>query len=158
MPGDDGAPDGPVLIAYDGSEQAKAAIEEAARQLTPGRRAVVVTVWEPLAAIPLRGVAGTAAALDESIESEARNVAEEGARLARSAGFDATPHTVRGSPVWRLIGEAADECGASIVVMGSHGRTGIGLVLMGSVAAAVARHDSHPILIAHAKQPRRRAH
>ena len=153
MLGDDGAPDGPVLIAYDGSDQAKAAIEEAGRQLTPGRHAIVLTVWEPLATIPLRGVAGTAGVLDESIEREAREIAEDGARLAGSAGFDAEIRTVRGSPIWRMIGEVAEGCGASIVVMGSHGRTGIGLVLMGSVAAAVVRHDAHPILIAHAKSP-----
>ena len=34
--------------------------------------------------------------------------------------------------------------------MGSHGRTGIGLVLMGSVATAVSRHTQHPVLIVHA--------
>jgi nucleotide-binding universal stress UspA family protein len=33
--------------------------------------------------------------------------------------------------------------------MGSHGRTGIGLVLMGSVAAAVSRHTERPVLIVH---------
>jgi nucleotide-binding universal stress UspA family protein len=34
--------------------------------------------------------------------------------------------------------------------MGSHGRTGLDFVLMGSVAAAVARHSDRPVLIAHA--------
>jgi nucleotide-binding universal stress UspA family protein len=34
-------------------------------------------------------------------------------------------------------------------VLGSHGRTGVGLVLMGSVAAAVARHTNRPVMIVH---------
>jgi nucleotide-binding universal stress UspA family protein len=34
-------------------------------------------------------------------------------------------------------------------VLGSHGRTGIGLVLLGSVAAAVARHTDRPVMIVH---------
>jgi len=36
---------GPVLFAYDGSELARLAIEEAGRQLEPARDAVVLTVW-----------------------------------------------------------------------------------------------------------------
>jgi hypothetical protein len=36
---------GPVLFAYDGSDQAKAAIREAGQQLSPGRKAIVLTVW-----------------------------------------------------------------------------------------------------------------
>ena len=40
---------GPVLFAYDGSDLARLAIEEAGRQLEPGRDAVVLTVWRPYA-------------------------------------------------------------------------------------------------------------
>ena len=36
---------GPVVFSYDGSELAQLAIEEAGRQLQPGRDAVVLTVW-----------------------------------------------------------------------------------------------------------------
>jgi nucleotide-binding universal stress UspA family protein len=42
----------PVLIAYDGSDHAKRAIEQAAAELRTPRRAVVVVAYEPLAAIP----------------------------------------------------------------------------------------------------------
>ena len=38
---------GPVVFAYDGSELAKLAIDEAGRQLAPGRDALVLTVWQP---------------------------------------------------------------------------------------------------------------
>ena len=45
----------PVLIAYDGSDISKAALQQAA-ELFPGRPAVVATVWEPgMAAISLSG-------------------------------------------------------------------------------------------------------
>jgi nucleotide-binding universal stress UspA family protein len=88
--------------------------------------------------------------LEDGVEKEAANVASEGARLARSVGFDARPLTQGGQPVWRSIVDSADEHDASLLVLGSHGRTGIGLVLMGSVAAAVARHTDRPVLIVHA--------
>ena len=141
---------GPVLFAYDGSEQAKAAIREAARQLGPDRHGVVLTVWQPLAAFPFVGAAIAGTAFEDDFAAEAMKVAVEGADLARAVGFDATPLVDRGDPVWHSIVTAADEQQASLVVMGSHGRTGVGLVLLGSVAATVVRHTKRPVLIVHA--------
>lgn len=142
--------DGLVLFAYDGSDQAKAAIEVAGQQLGAGRKAVVLTVWQPLgAALPFGSIGDGAADLEASVETETRSVADEGATRAESAGFEATPLAQNGTPIWRTIVDAADEHDASLVVMGSHGRTGIGMVLLGSVAAAVARHTDRPVLIVH---------
>jgi nucleotide-binding universal stress UspA family protein len=140
----------PVLFAYDGSAQAKAAIRQAAEQLRNGRPAIVLTVWHALAVVPFPTAVGlTSQGLEESIEQQARRVAEEGAELARSGGFDAEPVAEQGDPVWQRIVDYAEERDAGIVVMGSHARTGIGLVLLGSVAAATARHTDLPVLIAH---------
>jgi nucleotide-binding universal stress UspA family protein len=140
----------PVLFAYDGSDQAKAAIQEAGQQLNAGREAVVLTVWQPLgAALPFGSIGDGAADIEANVETDARRVAGEGAALARSAGFEATALAQDGTPVWRSIVEAADAHDASVVVMGSHGRTGVGLVLLGSVAAAVTRHTDRPVLIVH---------
>ena len=141
-----------MLFAYDGSPHAKAAIRQAGRELANGRRAIVLTVWSPLANLPFATAAGLAAVgLDESFEQEARKVAEEGAKLARSSGFDAEPRTERGEPVWQRIVDSAEEHDAGLLVIGSHGRTGIGLVLLGSIAAATARHTDRPVLIGHAR-------
>jgi nucleotide-binding universal stress UspA family protein len=139
-----------VLFAYDGSDPAKSAIREAGRQLTSGRRGIVLSVWEPLASHPLAGDAAAWGLLEDDFDAEAAKVAEEGAGLARAAGFDAAPLADTGNPVWERIVEAAAAHDAEIVVMGSHGRTGIGLVLMGSVAEAVSRHTDLPVLIVHA--------
>ncbi len=142
----------PVLFAYDGSPHAKAAIRQAGRELRKGRRAIVLTVWNPLAALPFATAAGLSSeGLDESIQQEAQGVAEEGAKLARSSGFHAEPRAEQGEPVWRRIVDSAEEHDAGLVVIGSHGRTGIGLVLLGSIAAATARHTDRPVLIGHAR-------
>ncbi|MEA2419511.1 MAG: hypothetical protein QOE60_1717 [Thermoleophilaceae bacterium] len=142
--------DGPVLIAYDGSEYAKAAIEQAGEQLRDGRRAIVLTVWQPFGAAGFVGAPMVPpVGVEEGFEREARRVAEEGAGLARRAGFEAEPEVERGDPVWQRIVESADEHGASIVVMGSHGRTGLSRVLMGSVAGTASSHTARPVLIAH---------
>jgi nucleotide-binding universal stress UspA family protein len=139
----------PVLLAYDGSEQAKASIREAARQLTPRRDAIVLTVWEPFAELPL-AAAAPSRDLEGGVAADARAIADEGARLAGAAGFHPRPLVESGDRIWRTIVDAADEHDASIVVMGSHGRTGIGLALMGSVAADVVRHTARPVMIVHA--------
>jgi nucleotide-binding universal stress UspA family protein len=145
-----GRSEDPVLFAYDGSTQAREAVRQAGGQLRNGRRAIVLTVWEPSTALPFAGAPGVPpVGLDDGIAREARSVADEGAALARASGFDAEPIAELGDPIWERIVESAEEHGASIIVMGSHGRSGIELMLLGSVAAAVARHTSRPVLIAH---------
>lgn len=141
---------GPILIAYDGSEYAKEAIRQAGEQLRDDRPAIVLTVWQPYSATAFVGAPGVApVGLEEDIEKEARGVANEGARLARLAGFEAEAVVERGDPVWQRIVESADERDAGVLVMGSHGRTGISRVLMGSVASTAASHTDRPVLIAH---------
>ena len=142
----------PILFAYDGSDEAKAAIREAAAQLRPSSRALVLTVWQPQpsAALPFASGAGPPADLEERLEQEARREAEKGVALARSVGFDATALVERGIPVWNGIVQAADDHDASVIVMGSHGRTGLAPALLGSVATAVSSHGDRPVLIVHA--------
>lgn len=144
----------PVVIAYDGSSQAKGAIAEAGRELGGGRRAVVLTVREPLDQIVFAGLGGgtmldsaTVSAMQESAESEAGAVAEEGARLAGDAGFAAEARVEAAPSPWQEIVAIADELDAGVIVMGSRGRSGLPRVLLGSVASAVAQHSRRSVFI-----------
>jgi nucleotide-binding universal stress UspA family protein len=140
----------PILIAYDGSEYAKEAIKQAGEQLRDGRHAIVLTVWQPYSAMGFVGApAVVPVELEQNVDREARRVAEEGVRLARRAGFDAEPLVEQGDPVWQRIVESTEEHDADILVMGSHGRTGISRLLLGSVASAAASHTDRTVLIAH---------
>ena len=143
-------PQGPVVFAYDGSELARLAIEEAGRQLTPGRDALVLTVWHPfdVGFIPSGGVRFDAAQISE-VERAAEQTAAEGASLAQAAGFDARAATTEATPTWRGIVNVADEHESSLIVLGSHGRTGLAGVVIGSVAEAVAAHSPRSVLITH---------
>ena len=143
MTPDNPSGDSPVLIAYDGSDHAKAAIAQAGEQLRTPRAAIVLSVFEPLAALPVLGSgisAGCPPDFAEEAEQQASEVAAEGAALAREAGFDAEAAVVEGTPVWERIVEVAKDRGAGMIVMGSHGRSGLSYVAMGSVATAVAHH------------------
>ena len=141
---------GPVLFAYDGSDLAGLAIEEAGRQLEPGRDAVVLTVWRPYAVgfIPPPEVEFNAAASEE-VRKAAEETAAQGASMAQAAGFGAQGLAVKEAPTWKGIARAADDHGASLIVLGSRGKSGVTGMFLGSVAADVAAHSGRTVLIVH---------
>jgi nucleotide-binding universal stress UspA family protein len=141
---------GPVMFAYDGSDLAKMAITEAARQLNHGREALIVTVWQPfnVGFIPPHELRIDAASTDE-VRTTAEQTAAEGASLAQAAGFEARGIAIEAAPAWSGIVDAADKHDASLIVLGSHGRTGLATVLIGSVAESVAAHSRRAVLITH---------
>jgi nucleotide-binding universal stress UspA family protein len=141
---------GPVLFAYDGSDLAGAAIAEAGRQLRGGRDAVVLTIWEPfnVGFLPVDEVEFNAAQVGE-VRKAAEQTAAHGASLAKAAGFRATSMAAEAAPTWKGIIDAADERDASLIVLGSHGRSGLAGAVVGSVAGAVAAHSRRSALIVH---------
>jgi nucleotide-binding universal stress UspA family protein len=143
-------PTGPVLFAYDGSELAAFAIEEAARQLATGRDALVLCVWQP-ADVGFEPV--SARHFDANDASEVRKAADQaaahGSSLAAQVGFRSQSMAVEAAPTWKGIVETAEERKASLVVLGSHGRSGFVGHLRGSVAAAVVAHSLSSVLVVH---------
>ena len=141
---------GPVLFAYDGSDVAKAAIAEAGRQLPSRRDALVLTVWRTFAVefIPEPGAQFDAACADD-VKQAAEQTAEHGVAIADAAGFRASALTVQGTPVWKAVVDAADQHEASLIVLGSHRRGGLGGRVAGKIAADVATKTDRPVLIVH---------
>ena len=141
---------GPVLFGYDGSDLAGHAIMEASRQLRTDRDALVLTVWEPtdLGFVPVSGAEFNAERADE-VKAAAEKTASQGAVLAEAAGFRASAATAEGAPTWKGIMDAADSRDASLIVLGSHGRSGLAGLVVGSVASAVAAHSRRSVLIVH---------
>ncbi len=137
-----------ILICYDGSVDARTAIEQAA-ELLSGEPATVLTVWEPFVEVIARTPSGfglTAGMVDiEKIDEASKRAAEqraaEGTELAKQAGFNAQPRTcAQHNTVANAILVQADELGASAIVMGSRGLTGVKSMLLGSVSHAVIQH------------------
>ena len=139
---------GPVLLAYDGSELAACAIRVAASQVEPDREALVVCVWQPA---DVGFTPCDAMHFDADQAAEVRRAAERtaahGADLAAQAGFRSASVAVEAAPTWKGIVRAADENGASLIVLGPHRRSGLLGHLQGSVAAAVVAHSATPVLL-----------
>jgi nucleotide-binding universal stress UspA family protein len=140
---------GPILFAYDGSDLARLAIEEAG-ELLKGHDALVACVWQPfdVGFIPPSGLQFDAAQV-QAVRRAAEQTAEHGASLADTAGFQAQSIAVEATPAWRGIVDLAEERDAKLIVLGSHGRSGLSEIFVGSVAAAVSAHSRRTILITH---------
>jgi nucleotide-binding universal stress UspA family protein len=144
----------PILIAYDGSDCAAAAIDKVAAELGP-RKAIVLVVSEGLERVPFFGTAGvpvepeTMELLTDAAQKGAEAIAEKGAERARGLGLDATTAVVDGGPTWSAIVDAAEEHDAALIALGSRGLSGVKHALLGSVSGAVAHHSHRSVFIVH---------
>lgn len=141
---------GPVLFAYDGSELAQFAIEQAGQQLAPGRDALVLCVWQPgdVGFEPIDGQHFDAQNAHE-VKLAAEQTASHGSSLAEKAGFRSQSMATESAPTWKAIVKTAEEHNASLIVLGSHRRSGVVGHLLGSVAAAVVAHSARSVLVVH---------
>ena len=141
---------GPVVVAYDGSELSRLAIDEAGQLLSAGREALVVCVWQPfdVGFVPVDD-APFDAKQARAVQAAAERTAAAGASLAAAAGFTARSLAVEAAPTWKGIVATAKERDAAAIVLGSHGRSGLAGKLLGSVAAAVADHSRRTVVIVH---------
>jgi nucleotide-binding universal stress UspA family protein len=141
-----------ILIAYDGSEDANAAIAQAGK-LFKGESATVVTVWQRFVDTMVRlgggvGVIIDYDAIDTSSQQSAVERADAGAKLARDAGLTAVGKSlaVKSTISAAILGVAA-EVDAAVVVLGSRGYTGVKSLMLGSVSTHVLHHADRPVLV-----------
>jgi len=139
-----------ILIATDGSELAGKAVAAGfalARELDA--QVTVVTVTEPWTAF-VGGDATFAFPIEEyekSADASATRILAGVNELARKAGITCT--TVHGKDQYPSEGilQTASKNACDVIVMASHGRRGLGRLLLGSVAAKVLTHSTVPVLI-----------
>jgi nucleotide-binding universal stress UspA family protein len=146
-----------LLIAYDGSSAAEAAVVTAGR-LFAGAEVRVLTVIEP-APSPGR-IEAFAFQLDPEIiqreleslarelEDDGRDVAARGIETAETAGLALETRVVarEGSESQTILAEA-DAIDADVVVCGSRGRGPAARSLLGSTSTGVLHHARRPVLV-----------
>jgi nucleotide-binding universal stress UspA family protein len=142
---------GRILIGEDGSESAAAAANVVRRwSVLHGARIKVLSVadidpqWNPwlLGAALREAHAAGATKLHEQHEALARKTAAG----LKQAGLQTENEVNDGNPAHRLV-ETAVNWDADLIVIGTHGRSGLGSLLVGSVARAVLYHAPCSVLI-----------
>jgi nucleotide-binding universal stress UspA family protein len=139
-----------LIICYDGSEEARDALNFAA-ELFPGARALIVTIWMPVAEEALSPAARPPAAdlseTNESQERAARELAKEGARRASAGGLVAEPLALHATgPIWLAIDALAEGQDARLIVCGTR-RSGLRSALPGNLATALVSNASRAVLV-----------
>jgi nucleotide-binding universal stress UspA family protein len=137
-----------ILLAIDGSACSAAATDGVANQFFPtGTEVLVLTAVDWLRHLSLAesfaegaDAAGAVLRRRDAMVREARELVEGSASRLRSAGFIvSTCVRTEGDPRVVIL-DVAESWPADLIVLGSHGRTGIDRFVLGSVAEHVVRH------------------
>lgn len=141
--GDPPAPDSPVLVGVDGSEESERALQFAFQTACLRRVLLrVVAVWPSTWTLPL------------AVEQTARHEAEQ--RLAGQLGGQPAEYPAVKLETRVVPGDSAGGAlithaiGAGLVVVGSHGRGGLRGILLGSVGRALIAHSPCPVVVCRA--------
>jgi len=134
-----------ILVPTDGSECADSAVEHAidiARQYD--------AELHVLSVVDARDVSHSAPAIsieqvEQTLRERAESVVEEVAARAEEAGVSVVTAVEPGLPDDAVV-EYADEHDCDLIVMGTHGRTGLERYLLGSVTERTVRRSTVPVL------------
>jgi nucleotide-binding universal stress UspA family protein len=139
-----------LLIATDGSALAQKGVEHGltlAKALQA--QATVITVTEPwdVVVLPEGAVVFPPADYEDSVAAGAAKILASVNDTAQKLGTScATLHVKDRYPAEGIV-ETAREKGCDLIVMASHGRRGLGRLVLGSAANEVVTHSSIPVLI-----------
>ncbi|MFB6197729.1 MAG: universal stress protein [Halobacteriaceae archaeon] len=136
-----------VVVPVDGSEQSDEAVRYVADEY-PGAEVTLIHVIDPIEAgySAQATVPGYSEEWYEQSEEAAEDLFEEARQEFESQSVDTV--TELGRPARTIVEYAEDEDhDVDLIVMGSHGRSGVSRVLLGSVAETVVRRSPVPVLV-----------
>jgi nucleotide-binding universal stress UspA family protein len=138
-----------ILFPTDGSAGADAALGHAIEQarIHEATLHILYVIEENVQVM----AAGESELLAE-LEAEGERIVEEARDRATEAGIDAVETTVRGGSPHRVIRAYADDHDVDVIIMGTHGRSGLDRLLLGSVAERTVRTADQPVLTVRARE------
>ncbi|WP_336134461.1 universal stress protein [Natronomonas amylolytica] len=137
-----------ILFPTDGSAGAEAALDHAIEQARiHGATLHILYVIEENVQVMAAGESDLLAEL----EAEGERIVEEARDRATEAGIEAVETAVKGGSPHRVIRTYADDHDVDVIVMGTHGRSGLDRLLLGSVAERTVRTSDRPVLTVQAR-------
>jgi nucleotide-binding universal stress UspA family protein len=148
--GEGGDLPGPILLAVDGSEQARVAAEAAA-EISSSTDSGLHVVFVMPTAEQLYGHHFYARELQESVREQAEDevrafLDEQVGRIEDHGGKVEDTHMAIGRPDAEIV-RLAEELGVGLTVVGNRGLGGVRRALVGSVSDSVVRHAHGPVLV-----------
>jgi universal stress protein A len=108
-----------------------------------GAELILVHVIEPYVPVPEMGV--DAALIENQLRDEAKAQIE---KLRQSVDSELAPTAeVRTGSPWMEVVDSAKKLDADLIIISTHGRTGLAHLFMGSIAERIVRHASCPVLV-----------
>lgn len=140
-----------ILAPIDGSDTANKGLDEALRlaRLTGGRlKLLYVNDLQAVSSYSSAGL-GLTADMFELIRKGGEALLAQGRAKAEAAGVPVETQRLEGvgARVSDLVVKTATDWGADIIVLGTHGRRGLGRALMGSDAEQIVRYAPVPVLL-----------
>ena len=135
-----------VLVPTDGSDRMAEVIERAvdiARKYDAGMHALYVANTGAIGALDVEDHER----IDKLLEERGQSAVEEVESAATEAGVEATTAIQRGTPHQRITQYVENHDDVDLIVMGTHGRSGLRHIMLGSVAESVMRHTTVPVLL-----------
>ena len=148
-----------ILLGVDTSAQSRETVSTVCRMpWPPGTSVVVLSVIapsEPQYAPPphiLASVAQDLGMIEATHIREHEELLERTERELRAAGLEVTSRMADGDPRHALVDAAREEC-ADLLVVGSHGHSGVGRTLLGCVASHVVGHSPCDVMVVRRDEP-----
>jgi nucleotide-binding universal stress UspA family protein len=137
-----------ILIPTDGSELAEHGVAHGlALAKSLGAKASVIFVLEPLSEMTGPHFLQALATYIELRKEQAKSVLDRAANAAKEAGVPCETIQVENGQPYQAIIAAAKDKGCDLIVMSSHGRSGLSMLLIGSVTNKVLTHAKTPVLV-----------
>ena len=133
-----------ILLATDGSPASESASEEAIDLAVQVQARLLVVSVLGASSRPSEASAGAAGPADsrDTLTTKAQSIVQR----AKAAGADATFLVWEGEAGEAIVAAAESE-NADMIVVGSHGRSGVSRFLIGSVSDYVVRHAHCPVMV-----------
>jgi len=136
-----------ILIPTDGSKPAEHGVEHGlALAKSLGARVSVIFVLEPFSEMSGRFLEAMAT-YAELRKEQATSVLDRTANAAKEAGVSCETIQVENEQPHQAIIAAAEDKDCDLIVMSSHGRSGLSMLLIGSVTNKVLTHAKTPVLV-----------
>lgn len=144
-----------ILVPVDFSDCANEVVEQAIELARPiGATIFLVHALERTVGLrrsaPVADSKGAVHSVESTVREAAAKLLPKFVRQARDSGVEADARIVEGLPA-DVVLDLAKQLPADLIVMGTHGRTGLERLVLGSVAETVLRRADVPVLTVRAK-------